>query len=331
MVYVCVKLAFIIFACAGYHIHKLIHTVNFISSQDHHINERPPTTPDYESVEFGHESAVHITNPAYSNDLELDSPGLKTAASLVYDEVGQGTGALQTTQTRSRHGIGDPAHDPTLHVPYYNLPTEPSMSHVLTSPCPISQPSSGAKINVRERYEMQDLSTYDKQTHRNAADSNKLNGSKGGDKLIIPTDPVTGYSTMLRPDKSQSHPSHTPFYESVKVNSICLQLGHADSDEVVGQISNPHTLHHQDSQPQLPTSLTVVPTDPKTGYSTMLRPGKVVPPPGPVPPYDVINMKNTHPSLKESPKVEEESLSTISPIHKLTVQKAAADTRPDSV
>ena len=311
--------------------HNHIHTVHFntISSQDQHINERPPTTPDYESVEFGRGSAVHITNPAYSNDLELVSPGSKTAASLVYDEVGQATGTFQTAQTR--HSIGDPACDPTLHVPYYNFPTEPSMSHVLTSPCPISQPSSGAKINIRERYEMQDLSTYDKQIHQNAGDSNKLNGSKGGDKLIIPTDPVTGYSTMLRPDKSQSHPSHTPFYESVKVNSICLQLGHADSDEVVGQISNPHTLHHQDSQPQLPTSLTVVPTDPKTGYSIMLRPGKVVPPPGPVPPYDVINMKNTHPSLKESPKVEEESLSTISPIHKLTVQKAAADTRPDSV
>ena len=78
-----------------------IHTVDFntISNQDQHINERPPTTPDYESVEFVHGSAVHITNPAYSNDVELVSPVSKTAASSVYNDDGQSTGTFPTNYT----------------------------------------------------------------------------------------------------------------------------------------------------------------------------------------------------------------------------------------
>ena len=66
-----------------------------------------------------------------------------------------------------------------------------------------------------------------------------------------------------------------------------------------------NSIYNQDTQPPLniispqgalsvSSQSTVVPTNPETGYSTMLRPGKVVPSPGPVPIYDVMNVENTY-------------------------------------
>ena len=181
---------------------------------------------------------------------------------------------------------------------------------------------------------MQDLN----QVHKNVKDSDVLKESRGAEDKIH-TDPLTGYSTLCRPDKRQPTSNQIPFYESVKVKDVCLHSGAGHQYSTLKQDSDPplttsHTPSHnsakEDSPIQSQTLLTIkdtVPTDPMTGYSSMLRPGKVVPPPGPVPPYDVISMQHrdtavitdtnvaqsgshTSPSISSShnPKVQEPDL-----------------------
>ena len=159
-------------------------------------------------------------------------------------------------------------------------------------------------------------------------DSDQLKEFRGESNFNIHNDPITGYSTLLRPDKSQpTSTGQVAFYESVKIEEGFLQGG----DNVTAHMNYQYSTLKQDPQPSLaishtsshykvnseekssiesvqslsesiskgmlltpPTAPTIthtIPTDPQTGYSSMLRPDKVVPPPGPVPLYDVINVK----------------------------------------
>ena len=181
---------------------------------------------------------------------------------------------------------------------------------------------------VRAQHEMQDLDQVEEET---AGDSDQPKEVRDECDINIPTDPITGYSTLLRPDKSQPTSSQVAFYESIKVNEGFLQAG---DDTVTADvncqystlkqdlqtplpISHTNSHHKADSEeksppesvqsssvpkgkllssPAIPTVMCTIPTDPETGYSSLLRPDKVVPPPpGPATLYDVINVKDQHP------------------------------------
>ena len=202
------------------------------------------------------------------------------------------------------------------------------IDHATTITVPtLHNPVYSDKI-IKEHYEMQDLDQIHEETAR---ESDQLNEIGGESNPNIHTDPITGYSTLLRPDKSQPSSSQVAFYESIKLKGGFLEGG----DKSTAQLNCQYSTLKQDSQPTCdishtsshykeksslesvqsssesvpigilltsPTTPTTahaactIPTDPETGYSSMLRPDKVVPPPpGPVPHYDVINVKDKQP------------------------------------
>jgi hypothetical protein len=172
---------------------------------------------------------------------------------------------------------------------------------------------------IRAHYEMQDLDQIQEKT---AGDSDQLKELRGECDMKIPTDPITGYSTLLRPDKSQPTSNQVAFYESIKLNEGFFQGHDRDTAHMNCQYSRlkqdsqtPLAISHTTSQykvekssfespsepapkgmlqssPITQTTLHTIPTDPETGYSSMIRPDKVVPPPGQVPLYDVVNVND---------------------------------------
>ena len=244
------------------------------------------TTPAYESIEIDETCAMTLKNSIYSNDV----PTSETAGTAV--RLGQVQKTLQI-QTYD----GDPELDPRASTSHDSIISSPT-THVSYHQ-PQSPSSSALVIDIREHYEMQELN----QVHRNAKDSDVLKESRGKSK--IHTDPLTGYSTLCRPDKSQRTSNQVPYYESVKVNDVCLHsgAGHYQYSTVKQDFDPPlttsHTPSHNSVKEKSPiqhqTLSTIkhnVPTDPETGYSSMLRPGKFVPPPGPVPLYDIISVQH---------------------------------------
>ena len=181
---------------------------------------------------------------------------------------------------------------------------------------------------IREHYEMQDL---DRVQEEAAGDSDQLKEVRDECDINIPTDPITGYSTLLRPDKNQPTSSQVAFYESIKVNEgffrgsddtatvdvNCQYSTLKQDSQTPLPISHTNSHHKMDSEgksplesvkslsvlkgmspssPAIPTMMHTIPTDPETGYSSLLRPDKVVPPPpGPAALYDMINVKDQHP------------------------------------
>ena len=182
---------------------------------------------------------------------------------------------------------------------------------------------------IRAHYEMQDLDQVEEET---AEDSDQLKEVRDECDTNIPTDPITGYSTLIRPDKSQPTSSQVAFYESVKVNEGFVRAGDKGTETVdmncqystlkqdpqtplpISHTNSHHTEVDSEgksplesvqslsvakgillSSPAIPTMTCTVPTDPETGYSSLLRPDKVVPPPsGPPALYDMINVKDQH-------------------------------------
>ena len=217
-----------------------------------------------------------VLNPVYNDVAVTSGPETTASASLIYG-----------TQTSRR--TGDSALDPRITVSHISLsPVETSVSQV---PSPLFQPSSGTKIN------MQHLSSIEELYPVTTSDVNQYRSEH---KRDIPTDPVTGYSVLLRPNKIKPR-GQISAYESVTVQDVCLQL-EPDGNQAITQMNNQLQLPLRIISPRealrSSSQSKIVPTDPETGYSTMLRPGKVVPPPGPVPVYDVINVKNTHPPVR---------------------------------
>ena len=183
---------------------------------------------------------------------------------------------------------------------------------------------------IRAHYEMQDLDQVEEET---AGDSDQPKEVRDECDTNIPTDPITGYSTLIRPDKSQPTSSQVAFYESVKVNEGFVQAGDKGTETVdmncqystlkqdpqtplpISHTNSHHTEVDSEgksplesvqsssvtkgillSSPAIPTMMRTIPTDPETGYSSLLRPDKVVPPPpGPPALYDMINVKDQHP------------------------------------
>ena len=240
------------------------------------------TNPDESSYGI---TVRRVLDPVYNDVAVSSGPETTASASLVH-------------KTQTSHRTSEPALDPTITASHISLELSPTESSV---PTPLSQPSSGAKIN---NHEMLHLSSIEElyPVQMNCDTKSDPSQYRSADKLTIPTDPVTGYSTMLRPDKIKP-PGQVSPYEIVTIKDGCLQFG-PDGNQTVTPVNN-HL--QQDPQPPLTISprealpassqSTVVPTNPETGYSTMLRPGKVILPPGPVPLYDVINVENTHPPV----------------------------------
>ena len=250
-----------------------------LSNQDRHVL----TTPAYESIEIDDET--FLQNPIYNDDVIVPPTSETAAATPRLCQV------PETLQIQTHNG--DPALDLRTSTSYDS--TSSSTTHA-----PYHQ-TSASKIDIK------------------AGDSDQLKESRGESNSNIHTDPVTGYSTLSRPEKSHPTFNRVPFYESVKVKDFCLQ---SDDKVTAHAINYQYSTLKQDSHPPLitshasgckktnpqevsvqyqalPTIKHAIPTDPETGYSSMLRPDRVVPPSGPVPLYHVIRVQHKNPAVVE--------------------------------
>ena len=254
-----------------------------LSNQDRNVL----TTPASESIEIDDET--FLQNPIYNDDVIVPPTSETVATALRLCQV------PETLQIQTHNG--DPALDPRTSTSYDSTSSP-------TTDVPYRQ-TSASRIDIK------------------AGDSDQLKESRGESNSNIHTDPVTGYSTLSRPDKSHLTFNQVPFYESVnlKVKDVCLQ---GDNKVTAHAINYQYSTLKQDScltltashasscnkvNPQLqevsvqyqtlPTTKHTIPTDPETGYSSMLRPDRVVPPTGPVPLYHVIKVQHKDPAVVE--------------------------------
>ena len=252
----------------------------------------------------------NIDNPVYHSESGI-------AAAIVddrYAEIGQTSRnqAARFGHVTTAGGL-NPGTAPSLHPQI----SENSAS-VGKGPSPylVPQPSLGRenRIIIKECCKMQTMKQLG--SGRFAAYTNIV-------AHVVPTDPQTGYSTLLRPDEVRSHSvNFNPvdrLYDSIKEKDKCV-LG-PSGDKMVAQMSSKCSMSPSDSKPQAACSTEnpgehikflyestgtakvsspeiVAPIiDPETGYS-VLRPDKVLaPPPGPrtgsVLPYDTIKLNSS--------------------------------------
>jgi hypothetical protein len=264
---------------------------------------RPRTNEHaYETINSLRQQSLSMSNPVYCSE-----PGMvATMPDDGYAEIGRTSRNLV-----ARHGHNTTAgHLNSRIAPYLHPQISENSVSVNRGPSPylIPQPSLGKDnqiTNLREHYEMQ---TIDQLTNETFATYYTNTVTR-----VVPTDPRTGYSTLLRPDELESRSANLkagpmdPLYDSIK-----------EKDVVLTRRSNPCSMppldakqqasHHKSSdnscsKPSLfeSTSITQVSSseiidDPETGYS-VLRPDKVPaasPPPGgacaSVPHYDTIKL-----------------------------------------
>jgi hypothetical protein len=184
-------------------------------------------------------------------------------------------------------------------------------AEVRPSPYLIPQPSLGKDnqiTNLRGRYEMQTIDQLTNETVTTYYTNTVIHD-------VVPTDPQTGYSTLLRPNELESRSANlnpgpvNPLYDSIKEKGVVLtrssnpcsmppldtkqQASHHKSMASDNNRSKP-SLFKSKSITQVSSSEII--DDPETGYS-VLRPDKVPaasPPPGgacaSVPHYDTIKL-----------------------------------------
>ena len=137
----------------------------------------------------------------------------------VYDEVGQAhlTSHYQTNQRTEDVSAINSRQQPS--------PEENSSLSQIPFPYLVPLPSVGrAQANINRGYKMQELNLYSKPSV--VQSSNCQQGLQGAVNVLVPTDPVTGYSTMLRTDhwQVQPNPSQDLAYQSSKVNGRPLMM-----------------------------------------------------------------------------------------------------------
>ena len=101
----------------------------------------------------------------------------------------------------------------------------------------------------------------------------------------VPTDAETGYSNMIRPEKFYPLPGPIPAYNKIKV-----KLDDDDS-KMKSQNDNTSSVPAGELSQSPPSTAQNVPTNAETGYSSMIRPEKFYPLPGPIPAYNKITVK----------------------------------------
>ena len=301
--------------------------------------------PAYETINsFRQESQDmrNMNNPVYHSESGI-------AAAMIddgYAEIGQ---TSRNQVARLGHVTTAGGLNPRTALPLHPRITENSAS-VGKDPSPylMPQPSLGKENRIiKECYKIQ--TTKQLASGRFAAYTNIV-------AHVVPTDPQTGYSTLLRPDEVQS-PSVNfnpidPLYDSIKEKDKCVLAG-PSGDKVVAQMCSPCSMSPSDAilKPQgacpsdnpgehiylyestiaaqvfSPEIVAPVIDNPGTDYS-VLRPNQVlVPPPGPgtgsVLPYDTIKL-NSGCSVKQQKSDGDmshsntSSMLTLSPRHNTT-------------
>ena len=171
-----------------------------------------------------------VDNPGYRSEPEMGARVNR------YDEIDQISRNLVC-----RHGrvtTGGAGHETNLHPQMSENSASASVSQV-PSPYLIPQPSLGKHnqiINLGECYGMQ---TINQTTNERIATYYTNTVSH-----VVPTDPRTGYSTLLRPDELHSHSVKLnpmdPLYDSIKEKNVV----------VLAQTSNPHSTSPLDAKSQ---------------------------------------------------------------------------------
>lgn len=212
----------------------------------------------------------------------------------------------------------------------------------LPSPYLMPQPSLGkANQIIKEHYKMQATVESDLGSQQ-LSDPKHLTTGRNTFYInthVVPTDPQTGYSTLLRTEKLTPM---DPLYDSIKEKDKCVLVG-SNGDKVVAQTNRPSsvppleldlqtTCSSNNPGRQVSTRSCVVESfsseivvqvdDSETGYE-VLKPDKPIPDPPPgagsVPAYDIINLKlnSSYNSLKlqNVSHTSTSSIQTLSPSH----------------
>ena len=270
--------------------------------------------PAYETVSsFREESrgARNMNNPVYCYSSESG-----IAASIGdsgYAKIGQ-TSRNQVTRLGYVTTAGglNPRNIPSLHP---QISESASSMAQVPSPYLLPQPSFGKDSQIiKEYYEMQ-VTTDLKQLTSGRNTTSYINTH------VVPTDPQTGYSTLLRTDRVPQQCSAKlnpmdPLYDSIKEKTKCFLVG-SDEDKLVAKKSRPssvpplhaelQTAFSSNNQGRPVTTRSCVAEvfsseivdDPETGYS-VLKSDKPIPGPPPgvgcdsVPPYDTIKLNNSY-------------------------------------
>ena len=269
--------------------------------------------PAYETVSsFREESqgARNMNNPVYCYSSESGIAASISASG--YAKIGQ-TSRNQVTRLGHVTTAGglNPRNIPSLHP---QISESASSTAQVPSPYLLPQPSFGKDSQIiREHYEMQ-ATTDSKQLTSGRNTTSYINIH------VVPTDPRTGYSTLLRTDKApqQCSAKLNPMdllYDSIKEKDKCVLVG-SDGDKLVAKISRPssvpplhaelQTAFSSNNQGRVTTRSCVaevfsseIVDDPETGYS-VLKSDKPIPGPPPgvgcdsVPPYDTIKLNNSY-------------------------------------
>ena len=146
--------------------------------------------------------ALAIHNPVYTGEDTHHEPR-SSVVYPIYDEVGQAH-LYQTSQPEGSQ------------IPFPYLVPQPSVGR--------------AQANINGRYEMQEPNLYSKPSVVQSSDCQQgLQCAVSDQIVVVPTDPVTGYSTMLRTDKIRANPSQDLAYESSRMNDRPSMINHGMS------------------------------------------------------------------------------------------------------
>ena len=178
-----------------------------------------------------------VDNPRYRSEPEMGAARVNDR----YAEIDQTSRNLvcRCGQVTTAGGLtGNSRTVPYLHPQMLENSASASVSQV-PSPYLIPQSSLGKDnqiINLGECYGMQIINQTNNQ--RNATCyTNTV-------RHVVPTDPQTGYSTLLRPDELHSHSAKLnpmdPLYDSIKEKNVV----------VLAEMSNPHSTSPLDVKSQ---------------------------------------------------------------------------------
>ena len=315
------------------------------------------TEPAYETIKLCQGTKLctqTIDNPVYGSENKV------TESDIGYAEISNATRGQIVS-----HMAGYQVLDPKTTAPLSLSPltSEKEFVNQVPSPYLIPQQSFG-KENKKEQYKMQ--ASMDSAGYQQISDPKSQTGGKTEQSTayinthVVPADPQTGYSTLLRADKikpsSTALGSVSPLYESIKEKENGFLVGSkGDRDKVIVGISmsttqgtsptnNPPTsdkpisCDSQLPQPEVSITATVpINDDPETGYSR-LRPDKVLRPPQgcSVPLYDTIKLNSSisleqHSSnVEDTSQTNESSLQTSSDGHNHTAVRLGESTSPDT-
>ena len=235
--------------------------------------------------------AMALHNPVYTGrDVHSE---FRRDANQTYEEINQSNLTLQHQYTY----MGDisflnKSSTQNVHLsPILSETSYPNEEHQ-----PESQPfqdQERVKALIHKRYEMQELSSPTAEVH-SSKDPGLTNIEYLSHNTVVPFDPVTGYSVLLREQshKIQQAPSPEIVYESIKLKDNPAALindklsdmqspsahcvGSSKSNiklqslALVQDSDTPFSSHPPGYSPSS-ADAQVVPVDPETGYSILLR------------------------------------------------------------